>query len=143
MVKMILLLRMTYFVANEKLKLENHFFEMVTATVSHDMKTPINAISGMVQNLDIFIPDQRGKIIIEIINDSTQHLLSLVNDFLDFFHMKNNTFRVFKSPTSIRKVVQSLFKTFRVQAREKGLKLSFHIDDNVPEILVLDGQRIK
>ena len=35
----------------EKLKLENHFYEMLTATVSHDMRTPLNAIIGLVNIL--------------------------------------------------------------------------------------------
>lgn len=39
--------RMTDFFNVGKLQLENHFFEMMTATVSHDMRTPINAIMGI------------------------------------------------------------------------------------------------
>ncbi len=45
--KILLLNRMTDFFNVEKLKLENHFFEMITATVSHDMRTPINSILGI------------------------------------------------------------------------------------------------
>ena len=35
----------------EKLKLENHFYEMLTATVSHDMRTPLNAMLPLLGNL--------------------------------------------------------------------------------------------
>lgn len=41
----------------EKIKAENHFYEMLTATVSHDMRTPLNAMTGLLNNLDIFISD--------------------------------------------------------------------------------------
>ena len=44
---MIMVNHITPFVRYEKLKLENHFFEMLTATVSHDMRTPLNAIIGL------------------------------------------------------------------------------------------------
>jgi signal transduction histidine kinase len=57
---MVLVNRLTSFIQNEKLKLENHFFEMITATVSHDMRTPINAITGLISNLEHFITDPRG-----------------------------------------------------------------------------------
>lgn len=76
----------------EKLKLENHFYEMITATVSHDMRTPINAITGLTQNLEPFIVNDKGKSYLNIIKNSTNILLSLVNDLLDFYLIKNGKF---------------------------------------------------
>lgn len=54
-VKMILFHRITQFIKYDKLKMENNFNEMVTATVSHDMRTPINAILGTIHNLNQFV----------------------------------------------------------------------------------------
>ena len=76
----------------EKLKLEHSFYEMITATVSHDMRTPINAITGLVENLESFISDERGKTLLSIVKNSSKILLFLVNDLLDFFLMKNGKF---------------------------------------------------
>ena len=45
---LVLFNRLTEFVRYEKMKMEKNFFEMITATVSHDMRTPLNAISGLV-----------------------------------------------------------------------------------------------
>ena len=39
----------------EKVKLENHFYEMLTATVSHDMRTPLNAMLGLINSLELFL----------------------------------------------------------------------------------------
>ena len=59
---MFMLKNLTQHVRNEKLKLENHFYEMLTATVSHDMRTPLNAMIGLLTNLDQFIiEDRNGK----------------------------------------------------------------------------------
>ena len=41
----------------EKLQLENHFYEMLTATVSHDMRTPLNAIQGLLITIEALISD--------------------------------------------------------------------------------------
>ena len=52
---MIMVKCMTPVMRYEKLKLENHFYEMLTATVSHDMRTPLNAILNLLQNIEPFI----------------------------------------------------------------------------------------
>ena len=39
-----MLKNLTRIIRLEKLQVENHFYEMITATVSHDMRTPLNAI---------------------------------------------------------------------------------------------------
>ena len=49
---MIIAKSITHFVKYEQLKHQNHFLEMLTATISHDMRTPLNAILGMGKNLD-------------------------------------------------------------------------------------------
>ena len=54
---MIMMKNLTPIINYEKVKLENHFYEMLTATVSHDMKTPLNAILGLLNTLDVFIHD--------------------------------------------------------------------------------------
>lgn len=42
----------------EKLKMENHFYEMLTATFSHDMRTPLNAMIGLLQSIKTFINEE-------------------------------------------------------------------------------------
>jgi signal transduction histidine kinase len=49
---MIMARAITHLIKYEKLKLQNYFLEMLTATVSHDMRTPLNAILGIGKNLE-------------------------------------------------------------------------------------------
>jgi signal transduction histidine kinase len=58
---MIIAKSITHFIMCEQLKLQNHFLEMLTATISHDMRTPLNAILGMGRNLERFIATEQGK----------------------------------------------------------------------------------
>ena len=65
---------------------------MITATVSHDMRTPLNSIIGMIDNMSYFLEDESAKTMLKIINNSSKILLFLVNDLLDFFKFKNGKF---------------------------------------------------
>jgi signal transduction histidine kinase len=58
---------------------------MLNATVSHDMRTPLNAIIGLLITLEYYIESDKGTRLLTIINNSAQMLLSLVNDMLDLF----------------------------------------------------------
>jgi len=82
---MIMVKNLTPLIKYEKLKIENHFYEMLTATVSHDMRTPLNIMSGLLGSLDSFVNDDTGKRFLNIIKNSSKFMCFLVNDLLDFF----------------------------------------------------------
>ena len=64
---MIIIRSITSIVKYEKLKLENHFYEMLTATVSHDMRTPLNSIIGLLDHLRLFVKEEQGNKFLDII----------------------------------------------------------------------------
>ncbi len=82
---MIMLKNLTPLILCDKLKMENHFYEMLTATVSHDLRTPLNSMIGLLSSLDSFISSDTGKKFLRIILSSSKFMLFLVNDLLDFF----------------------------------------------------------
>jgi len=69
----------------ESMKIENHFYELLTATVSHEMRTPLNAIISLLHSLDMHVNTALGKKLLQIIQNSSKILLFLVNDMLDIF----------------------------------------------------------
>ena len=73
--------------------MENKFYEMLTATVSHEMRTPLNSVISLLTTFDPFMKDAKGKKILSIIQNSAKMLLYLVNDMLDLFQIKNGKFR--------------------------------------------------
>lgn len=52
---LILVKNLTTLVKYEAIKLENHFYEILTATVSHEMRTPLNAIIGLLSAIEVFV----------------------------------------------------------------------------------------
>ena len=140
---MIMIRNVSSIVKYEKMKLQNHFYEMLTATVSHDMRTPLNAMIGLLNTMDVFVQDERGKRFLKIISSSSEILLFLVNDLLDFFQIKHNKFRKNEYRTNIKQSIGALIDIFGVAAEEKGLQLRYIVSDRVPQEVITDEQRVK
>jgi signal transduction histidine kinase len=89
---MIMVKSITHFIRYEKLKMHNHFLEMLTATVSHDMRTPLNAILGIGKNLEAHLKTEQGGRYLKIMMNSGKLLDYLVNDMIDLFRIRNGKF---------------------------------------------------
>eukprot|EP00347_Sterkiella_histriomuscorum_P022915 403336673 len=141
--RLVLFHRITSFVKYEKLKMENNFYEMITATVSHDMRTPINSITGLLDSLEHFIQKSEGKKLIQVIRNSSKILLFLVNDILDFFMLKNGKFKSSLQEADPRNCLNEMIDMFELVASEKKIEMKAEFDPNMPEKLYFDEQRLK
>eukprot|EP00347_Sterkiella_histriomuscorum_P018694 403344532 len=141
--QLILFHRITGFVKYEKLQMENNFYEMITATVSHDMRTPINAITGLIDALNKLTQDAECKKIIKVIKNSSTILLFLVNDILDFFQLKNGKFQSRLYKTDVQGAVQEILYMFELVSFEKKIEMRAEFADNIPTPLFIDKQRMQ
>ena len=111
----------THIIKYEQLKLQNHFLEMLTATISHDMRTPLNAILGIGKNLEPHVTHEAGKRYLQIMMNSAALLHFLVNDLLDLMRIRNGKFTKQETKVDIRQHLNELIDIFQLQATEKGL----------------------
>jgi PAS domain S-box-containing protein len=104
------------------------------ATMSHELRTPLNAIAGYSELLKL---ELRGPITqeqrddLDRIDRSQRHLLSLINDVLNFAKIEAGHVAVATTPMGLSEVMQSLREFVEPQLREKGLH--FTMDDDIPE----------
>eukprot|EP00347_Sterkiella_histriomuscorum_P014196 403361802 len=140
---MVMIRNLTPVMKYEQLKVENHFYEMLTATVSHDMRTPLNSMIGLLNNMDMFVSDLQGRRFLNIIRNSSNFMLFLVNDLLDFFQIKNGKFTKNLKYTDMAKSLRDLIEMFNVGASEKGIELFLEIQPQFPALIYVDEQRIK
>ena len=104
------------------------------ATMSHELRTPLNAIAGYAQLLSLGV---RGPITeaqkddIERINRSQRHLLSLINDILNFAKIEAGHVDVAAAPMGLGGVVDSLKEFVEPQLQAKDLH--FTIAPDIPE----------
>jgi len=112
------------------------------ANMSHEIRTPLNAIKGfssLLQQTNLNDEQHRFSAIIE---DSSNNLLNLVNDILDIAKIEAGKMLVEQKEFDLKRMLQTLESMFMNTAKEKQLDFSWQIDEQVPQFLVGDPDRI-
>ncbi len=108
------------------------------ATMSHELRTPLNAIIGfseMIMQEDLLMVDAaRRKEYAQLINDSGQHLLSVVNGILDMSKMESGTFELSPEPFAPRAALVNCCNLLALKARECGIDLVTRAPDDLPQM---------
>ena len=106
------------------------------ATMSHELRTPLNAIIGfseMIMQEDALMLDAaRRKEYAQLINDSGQHLLSVVNGILDMSKMESGNFEIMLEPFAPRAALINCCSLLALKARESGIDLITRAPDDLP-----------
>ena len=108
------------------------------ATMSHELRTPLNAIIGfsemIVQEDALRIDAAKRKEYAQLINDSGQHLLSVVNGILDMSKMETGNFEILPEPFAPRPALLNCCNLLALKARENGIDLITRAPESLPEI---------
>lgn len=114
------------------------------ANVTHEMRTPLNSVLGMIEllaekNLD---EDQKEKV--QIITRNGNILLKLIDDILDFSKIEKGKIQLVPISLEIREFINEIVATYSSKEKVKANKLVIvhHIDDSVPKWIIADPLRL-
>jgi cell cycle sensor histidine kinase DivJ len=114
--------------------------------MSHELRTPLNAIIGfseMIMQEDALMLDAaRRKEYAQLINDSGQHLLSVVNGILDMSKMESGNFEIMPEPFAPRAALINCCSLLALKARENGIDLVTRVPDDLP-VMIGDPRAFK
>lgn len=107
-------------VAKEKAEQSDRLKSAFLANMSHEIRTPLNGILGFAELLK-FTDDSKEKIdYIEIINNSGNQLLSIINDIIDISKIEAGEFNIRKTNKDIRVFLKTLYPVFQEVIERKG-----------------------
>jgi two-component system, cell cycle sensor histidine kinase DivJ len=108
------------------------------ATMSHELRTPLNAIIGfsemIVQEDALMLDAARRREYAQLINDSGQHLLSVVNGILDMSKMESGNFEISPEPFAPRAALINCCSLLALKARESGIDLATRMPEDLPDM---------
>ncbi len=113
------------------------------ANISHEIRTPMNGIIGMVDILKQTKLTEEQLEYLDIVGISGENLLMIINDVLDFSKIEAGQITFERIRFNLHDEINEVTKILRYKAVQKNLELSFHIEENVPELLIGDPLRLK
>jgi len=130
-------------VAVEKAQSANNAKSMFLAKMSHEIRTPMNAIIGMAElALREDIPKTAYQHI-DTIKQSGSHLLSIINDVLDFSKIESGKLEIIPANYLFSSLVQDVTNIIRMRVTDPNVFFIANIDCNIPNALFGDEIRIR
>ena len=129
--------------AKEEAEKANQAKSLFLASMSHDIRTPMNGIIGMTDLcLDSKLTDEQREHL-GMVKSSANSLLSLLNDILDFSKIEGGMLELEQIDFNLNNSVDDTVKSLAYLAHNKGLELACRIHRDVPVVLVGDPGRLR
>ncbi|AGZ33448.1 MULTISPECIES: hybrid sensor histidine kinase/response regulator [unclassified Pseudomonas] len=127
---------------NQQLARSNRLKDEFLATVTHELRTPMNGVIGSLELMHTLPMDAEMAQYHRTAVGSSQDMMDMVDDILTLTELQAGRLRVQGTPFSLRRLVQDLRAGYAGRALGKGLYLSLDIPAELPDALVGDAQKL-
>ncbi|NND14800.1 MAG: response regulator [Eudoraea sp.] len=128
--------------AKEKATIANKAKDEFLSTMSHEIRTPLNAVIGVSHLLMMEDPKKEQLENLKALKYSSEHLLSLVNDILDFNKIASGSLELEEADFSLDQILDGLKSIFERKAHQKNITFVIRKGSNVPDVLLGDTTRL-
>lgn len=112
------------------------------STVSHEFRTPMNAIIGIAGLLNKTSLSEQQSHYVNMLKVSSENLLNLINDILDFSKIESGHITLEERHFDLKLLLNSILSGFEYKAEEKGLQLEIALDPEMPRIVYGDAVKL-
>ncbi len=113
------------------------------ATVSHEVRTPLNGVVGMLDMLKEMHLNQRQQECVDVAWNSSRTLIDLINNILDFSKMDAGKLALEEVDFDLRKLLEEVIELVARPAQQKGVELAYLLAPGVPERINGDSLRLR
>ena len=129
-----------------KLRELDQLKDAFVSSVSHELRSPLTAISGYVELLTLKpvneLNPEKAKKALEIIQESTTRLTQFVNDILDVAKIKAGKMEIHKTPFDVRATCDSVFGLFQPLFTKKQINAVPQFQEGLP-VIPADGEKVR
>ncbi|MDL2319216.1 response regulator, partial [Eubacteriales bacterium OttesenSCG-928-A19] len=128
--------------AKEQAERSNHAKSDFLSRMSHEMRTPMNAIIGMTNMARASGDPERKDYCLDKIDEASKHLLGVINDILDMSKIEANKFELSDSEFNMERMLKRISDIITFRVDEKNQNLLVDLDPDIPATIIADEQRL-
>ncbi|MCS4436235.1 hybrid sensor histidine kinase/response regulator [Aquiflexum gelatinilyticum] len=130
-------------VALQRAQESNEIKSFFLSNISHEMRTPLNAIIGLSRSIQESVSDQKTKDEIEVIQYSSAGLLSAIDDILDYSRIEKKELKLEYKSFDFHRLLKEIRSNCEKQAGDKGLKFIYEEINQIPQFIIGDLHRTR
>ncbi|MDM8567640.1 ATP-binding protein [Candidatus Halobeggiatoa sp. HSG11] len=131
-------------IAKQEAEASNQAKSIFLASMSHELRTPLNGILGFAQilkrDLSITSKQQHG---LNIIEQSGNHLLNLINDVLDLAKVESGKIELYKIDFNLLSLLNGISEIIKIKTKDKNIAFNLKIRDELPCSVHSDERRLQ
>ena len=131
-------LRQDVEVAKKTAEMKQSFF----ARLSHEIRNPVSGITGLLHLLGTTKLDETQKDYIKALKTSSDTLLNLLNDVLDYSKIESGMMKIKPIDFNFYNTIKNLYTFFIPQALEKNIDFNYTIEKDMPAIIIADENKL-
>jgi len=113
------------------------------ANMSHEIRTPLNAILGFSDVLTNIELDKKNKEYAQIISNSADSLLNIINDILDISKIESGKFQLNYESFNLHSFIEQIVELFSGKTKEKNIRFVYHMEEKVPFVIKSDSTKLR